>query len=389
MRNGRGSSVVAGIVGGAVVAALFAILLAVGVVDTDDDGKTVVRQVGGGTVDADLPSVHEIYKEAGPGVVNIRARVTRRASSPFDQGGGSGVSTGSGFVLDKDGYILTNAHVVEGASSVTVQFEDETSFPAKIVGSDLSSDLALLQVNGQRKSALHPLELGEAKGVQVGDPVIAIGNPFGLDRTVTTGIVSALQREIEAPNNFSISDVIQTDAAVNPGNSGGPLLEATGKVIGVNSQIATANGQGGNVGIAFAVPIDEARRVIPDLKKSGRVDRAYLGVTTVTLTEAIAEELNLDRGIEGALVQEVVSAGPADKGGIRAGSSQATVDGQTIVLGGDIIVNVDGKAIKTNADVAAAIEDDKVGETIQITVQRRGDSKTLRVKLGRRPNLVR
>lgn len=389
MRDGKSSSVVAGIVGGAVVAAFFAVLLAVGVIDTGDDGKTVVRQVGGGTVDADLPSVHEIYQDAGPGVVNIRARVTRRATSPFEQGGGSGVSTGSGFVLDKDGYILTNAHVVEGAGSVTVQFEDDTSFPAKIVGSDLSSDLALLQVSGQRKSALHPVELGEAKGVQVGDPVIAIGNPFGLDRTVTTGIVSALQREIEAPNNFSISDVIQTDAAVNPGNSGGPLLDATGKVIGVNSQIATANGQGGNVGIAFAVPIDEAKRVIPELKKSGRVDRAYLGVTTVTLTEAIAEELNLDRGVEGALVQEVVSGGPADKGGIRAGSSQATVDGQTIVLGGDIIVNVDGKAIKTNADVAAAIEDNKVGETIQITVQRRGDSKTLRIKLGRRPNLVR
>jgi S1-C subfamily serine protease len=215
-------------------------------------------QTGGGL------TTNDVYRRDAPGVAYVRAEVVQRTQSPF---GGSqtqrGEATGSGFVIDDQGYILTNAHVVEGATNVTVQLGD-TTMGARVVGSDTSADIAVLKVNTAGAN-LHPLALGDSSSVQVGDPVVAIGNPFGLDRTVTTGIVSALQREIQAPNGVTIKHVIQTDAAINPGNSGGPLIDSSGRVIGINSQIASTSG--GSNGIAFAVPIGTAKKIADSLMK--------------------------------------------------------------------------------------------------------------------------
>ena len=223
-------------------------------------------------------------------------------------------------MIDNDGHILTNAHVVDGASTVTVQVGDEDgdTYDAKVVGDDPSTDVAVLQVDAGADQ-LTPLELGSSEGVQVGDPVVAIGNPFGLDRTVTAGIVSAVQREISSPNGFTIENVIQTDAPINPGNSGGPLIDAAGEVIGINSQIETGGGRG-NVGIGFAVPIDTAREVAQQLIDNGEVQHAFLGISGADLTPEIADVLNLDTD-SGALVQSVVPGSPADKAGIEAGDA--------------------------------------------------------------------
>ena len=264
-------------------------------------------------------TAREIYKRDAPGVVNVRAQIVQQVDSPFDPfgQGQQGVATGSGFVLDKSGHILTNAHVIEGASRVSVQFEDNKTVEAKVEGKDTSTDIALLKVDTKGLD-LKPLELGNSKTVQVGDPTIAIGNPFGLDRTLTTGVVSALQRKISAPNGYSISNVIQTDAAINPGNSGGPLIDATGRVIGINSQIATGGSGGGNVGIGFAVPVNTAKQIVPQLKDSGSVKRAYLGITGQTIDRSL-DRLNLSdderrAGPDGPAGQPGRQGGPARRG---------------------------------------------------------------------------
>jgi S1-C subfamily serine protease len=253
-----------------------------------------------------------------------------------------------------------------------------------VVGKDISTDIALLKVNADDVK-LRPLALGNSSRVQVGDPTIAIGNPFGLDRTLTTGVVSALQRRIEAPNGFSIENVIQTDAAINPGNSGGPLIDATGQVIGINSQIATGGGNG-NVGIGFAVPVNTAKQVIPQLKSSGRVSRAYLGITGLTIDKSL-DRLNLAAN-SGVLVQSVQPGSPADKAGIRGGDADATLDGAQITLGGDVIVSIDGRKVVTMDDVAGVVGKSKVGDSVSIGLLRDGKSKSVTAKLGQRPEHV-
>src|SRR5215210_3430090 len=279
------TSVLSAVIGGAVVAA---VLLVLGVGETTKTTTVIQQSPLGGTEDTAATqtglTAREIYKRDAPGVVNVRAQIVQQVDSPFDPygQGQQGVATGSGFVVDKSGNILTNAHVIEGASRVSVQFEDNKTVEAKVEGKDTSTDIALLKIDPKGLD-LKPLALGNSKTVQVGDPTIAIGNPFGLDRTLTTGVVSALQRKISAPNGYSISNVIQTDAAINPGNSGGPLLDAAGRVIGINSQIATGSGSNGNVGIAFAVPVSTAREVIPELERRGRVRRAWLGLELVAI----------------------------------------------------------------------------------------------------------
>ena len=277
--------------------------------------------------------------------------------------------------------------MIAGASKVTVSFEHSNHVDAKVVGRDASDDLALLKVDPSGLT-LDPLVLGDSKDVQVGDPVLAIGNPFGLDRTLTPGIVSALQRQINAPNGFAIDNVIQTDAAINPGNSGGPLLDAAGRVIGINSQIATGSGtssdSGGSVGIGFAVPINTAKRVIPQLKESGKVQRAYLGITGATIDSSLSK-LNL-KADHGVLVQEVTPGGPAAKAGIRGGDTQATIDGNDVVLGGDVITKIDGRAVRTMDDVVAAVNAKKPGQKVAVSVLRDGQPKTITVDLAQRPN---
>jgi len=228
---------------------------------------------------------------------------------------------------------------------------------------------------------LHPLPLGDSSKVRVGDPAIAIGNPFGFDRTVTSGIISALQRQIDAPNNFTINNVIQTDAAINPGNSGGPLIDAAGKVIGINSQIATGGNGNGNVGIGFAIPINTVKAAIPQLERNGRVEHAYLGVSTAQLSAQDARDLNLPTA-SGALVQQVTPGGPAAKAGLHAGNTQTS---SGLVIGGDLIVKVGDKPIAKPDDLAAAVSSYKPGDKVQIEFYRGTKLKNATVTLGNRP----
>ena len=276
------STMAAAVMGGGVTAA---VLLGAGVVEHADSVTVIeppIATKGAATMAASRTgglSAREIYRRSAPGVVFIRAKTLETAeASPFDVGSGARAteSTGSGFVLDEDGLILTNAHVVDAATDVQVTFSDEHTVSAQPVGKDADTDLALLRVDPDGLD-LRPLALGDSGAVQVGDPTVAIGNPFGLERTLTTGVVSALQRRLTSPSGFAIDNVIQTDAALNPGNSGGPLLDAGGRVIGINSQIATAGGASasGSVGIGFAVPSATAKAVIPQLE-SGRPRRARL-----------------------------------------------------------------------------------------------------------------
>jgi S1-C subfamily serine protease len=379
------SSFVAAILGGALVAAVMVLLDVGGSTKT----TTVVQQapLAGRNASTGAGSgltARQIYKRDAPGVVHVKAQIVQRVSSPFNlfPQQQQGEATGSGFVVDRNGDILTNAHVIEGASRVTVQFEDNKTTDAKIVGKDTSTDIALLKVNPSGL-ALHPLELGDSSHVQVGDPTIAIGNPFGLDRTLTTGVVSALQRRIDAPNGFSIDHVIQTDAAINPGNSGGPLLDAAGRVIGITSQIATGGGGNGNVGIGFAVPINTAKQVIPQIKRTGTVQRAYLGITGVTIDQSLSR-LNLNT-TSGVLVQSVQPGSPAAQAGIKGGDTQANVDGSDIALGGDVIKQIDNRPVKSMDDVVAVVDAKKPGDTVTLGLLRGGQSKTVTVTLSRRP----
>ena len=378
---------VSALFGGALVAA---VLLAVGT-GSATHTTTVVQQAplassnAAATHSSNL-TPRQIYKRDAPGVVFIRSQIVQRSQSPFDlfPQDQSGEATGSGIVLDRNGTILTNAHVIANAVKVTVQFGDKNLVDAKVVGKDPSDDLALLKVPTDGLN-LTPLPLGNSSTVQVGDPTIAIGNPFGLDRTLTTGVVSALQRQITAPNGFTIDNVIQTDAPINPGNSGGPLLDAAGRVIGVNSQIETGGGQG-SVGIGFAVPIDTAKKIIPQLEKSGSVQQAYLGLTSLTIDGSLAQ-LNLPVKT-GALVQSVQAGSGADRAGIRGGNVQATLAGGTIQLGGDIITSVDGQPINNSEDLGTVIATKKPGETVTVSLLRAGKRLHVKVTLGTRHDSV-
>jgi S1-C subfamily serine protease len=357
------SALVGGAAAGAVVLAL------------DDDeggqGRTVVQQAPLGDASGEDGGLTpaEIYERDAPGVVFITADIVRQTASPFDvfPQEQRGQSTGTGFVIGDDGSILTNAHVVQGAQRVSVRFSDGRTAPARVRGTDPSSDVALLRVDPDG-ARLKPLALGASRDVEVGDPTVAIGNPFGLDLTLTTGVISAKARRIEAPNGFQIEDVLQTDAAINPGNSGGPLIDAAGRVIGINSAIRTGAEGGGSIGIGFAVPIDTAKRILPDLRRSGRVARAYLGVTTATVTP----ELNL-RADRGAFVQDLAPDGPAADAGIEPS---------------DIIVRIDGRPVRSSDDVGAAVEARKPGDSVDVEVIRGGRRETIEAELEQRPDTV-
>ncbi len=291
--------------------------------------------------------VSGLYERVSPGVVSIEVRT------------GAGGGTGSGFVLDDAGYILTNDHVVEDAQSVRVRFEEGAPVTAKVVGTDQSTDLALIKIDPSAHK-LTPLALGSSKSLKVGQSAIAIGSPYRLQGTLTTGVISALGRSITAPNNFPIDNVVQTDAAINPGNSGGPLLDAGGRVVGVNAQIATNTGA--NDGVGFAIPIDTAKQVLPQLKTGKEIKRPYLGVSTSDPVSGT-----------GALVERVVAGAPAQDAGLRLG---------------DRIVSVGGRTIGKSDDVASAVTARKPGDEIEIVVRRGSDERTLKVKLGTRPDVA-
>ncbi|MDX8150609.1 trypsin-like peptidase domain-containing protein [Patulibacter brassicae] len=372
--------------------------LGAGALGVGGDGSTTtvlrqapIAQASNASSEEGAPTAREIYERDAPGVVLVEATVQQRSASqslfgpaPQTQ---EGQSTGSGFVIDDEGYILTNEHVVEGATKVQVSFSNEKSASAEVVGKDNSNDIALLKVDPKGLD-LKPLELGSAKDVQVGDPVLAIGNPFGLDRTLTTGVVSAKQRQITGPGGFSIDNVIQTDASINPGNSGGPLLDGAGKVIGINSQIATSGSGQGSVGIGFAVPIETVKQVLPDLKKDGHANIAYLGVTSLSASDfpdGLPEQLR-PATKEGAIVQQVAPGSPAQKAGLRAGSATVNTSQGQLVIGGDVITQVDGKRITSADDVNQAITGKKPGDEVTVVVRRGSQEKKLKVTLGRRPD---
>jgi S1-C subfamily serine protease len=378
------STLVAGALGGLIVLVVGAVLIATDVIDTGDS-KTVVRPQAPIAQPASDPSagggrtVQDIYREEGPGVAFIQAEGVSE-SSVFGQE--EGTATGSGFVVDKDGTILTNAHVVEGADEVTVSFEEGgDSIDAEVKGVDPDTDLAVLKIDPGAVEDLTVMPLGDSSEVEVGDPVVAIGNPFGLQRTVTTGIVSALQRQIDAPSGFSISNVIQTDASINPGNSGGPLLDAQGRVIGINSQIATGGGQG-SVGIGFAVPVNTAKDLLPRLREGKEIERAYLGVRMATVTEDLASEVDLPVD-SGALVESVEEGAPAESAGLR-GSEIDELSGE-VTRPGDLIVAMNGEPVKSADDVVARVAGMQPGDEAELEIYRGDDKRTVRVKLGERP----
>jgi len=334
-------------------------------------------------------TVNAIYKHDAPGVVQVTATEVTSAQSvdpffgfafPAQQ---KSQSLGSGFVIDKAGHIVTNYHVVEHARSVDVSFSNNESMKAKLVGADPSTDIAVLQVDAHSR-ALTPLVLGNSDVVRVGDSVVAIGNPFGYDRTVTAGIVSALQRVIQAPDSYSIDHVIQTDAALNKGNSGGPLLDARGDVIGVNSQIAADSGSGGNVGIGFAVPINTVKTVAAQIIKTGHAEHAFLGISLKAITPDAAKLFHLP-ATHGLLVASIAPGSAAAKAGLRAGSANATLAGETYPLGGDLITKVDSTPLYSLDQLRDVIDDHQPGDTVRLETFRGDQQRTVTVKLGRQP----
>ena len=333
-------------------------------------------------------SINSIYRASAPGVVHIETttRVAQQDDPFFGNPFGAAQTQralGSGFVLDKAGHIVTNFHVVRGATAIQVSFSNNERFKAKLVGVAPSTDIAVLQVEVKAR-ALKALPLGNSDGVRVGDQVIAIGNPFGLDRSVTAGIVSAVQRRIEAPNRLSISHVIQTDAALNHGNSGGPLLNAQGEVVGVNAQIETGGATQGNVGIGFAIPINTVKDVVAELIKHGDVEHAFLGIEGKSLTPSIARlfHLPVSSGVNVATVRQGSGAAGA---GLEAATSEVTIEGESWPAGGDVIVKLDGEPVPTVERLVDLIASKQPGDRIDVEVVRESSHHTLTVKLGRQP----
>jgi S1-C subfamily serine protease len=333
-------------------------------------------------------SIHQIYERWAPGVVQITSTSVVNVAqdpffgNPFAPQQQEQQSLGSGFVIDKAGHVVTNYHVVEGAKTVQVSFSNGENVQARIVGTDPSTDIAVLQVQTHSR-ALTPLTWGNSDNAEVGDSVVAIGNPFGYTRSVTAGIVSALDRPLTAPNNFQIEHAIQTDAALNHGNSGGPLLDARGEVIGVNSQISTGNtGQQGNLGIGFAIPSNTVRGVVAQIIQSGHVEHAVLGITGQALTANMAQLFSLPVK-SGVLVAHVEAGSGAAKAGLKGSTSQHIVDGVTWELGGDIIVQADGLPTPSVNKLSDVISQHKPGDTIKLVVYQDDSKKTIEVKLGR------
>jgi 2-alkenal reductase len=316
-----------------------------------------------------------LYEGANPGVVNIQVFVEREGV--FGQG------AGSGFVLDEEGHIVTNNHVVVGAQRVTVVFYNGIEVEAEIVGTDDYSDLAVVRVNSL-PAGVHPLPVGDSGGVVAGDWVVAIGNPFSLGGSMSLGIVSATGRAIPSGvSGFNIPEAIQTDAAINPGNSGGPLLDLSGEVIGVNAQIAST-GTGVNSGVGFAIPSNVVRRVVPVLIASGSYEWPWLGVegTSLSLIFQQANELEIQQG---AYIISVVPDGPADRAGIRGSSGTAQVEGLDVPVGGDVIVAVNGEHIRDFDDLLTVVAAKNPGDTVELTVLRDGEEQQIPVTLEARP----
>ena len=334
---------------------------------------------------------HAIFQRDSPGVVTILSLYD--SGGGLFGGGGAQGAEGSGFVVGSNGEIATNAHVVtqgEGAtirkvSKVYVRFQDDNQVSAKIIGFDPNADVALLKIDPHGLT-MRPLELGSSRSLQVGTPVAAIGSPFGQEQSLSVGVISATDRTIDSLTKFAINGAIQTDAAINHGNSGGPLVDAHGRVLGINSQINSDTGQGSGVG--FAVPVDSVRRSLDQLRRNGHVDYAYLGVSTAPLYPQLAQRLHVP--VEhGAMVASVVNGGPADKAGLRAGGDRFRFQSQAVPRGGDIITAVEGHPVRREDDLGAVLQGYDPGQTVTLSLVRDGKKRTLRVRLGKRPDEAR
>jgi putative serine protease PepD len=349
------SALVGGVASGAVVAAV-----------GNDGGSTttIVRPETNRTISSSGSGLDakSLYAAAAPGVVDITSRgVSAETQSPFGGPAQQGTATGTGFVVDNDGNIVTAAHVVDGASSITVTFQDGTTRTAKLLGKDDATDVAVLKVDASGLT-LHPLALGSSAALGAGDDLAVIGDPFGYQRSISTGIVSGLDRTIQAPNGFTVAHAIQTDAAMNPGNSGGPVLNANGQVIGIADQIATGGSTEANTGVGFLVPIDLVKAELPQLKAGQKVQHAYLGVSTGDASSAKST---------GALVGSVAQGGPAGSAGLRAG---------------DVVTQIGSAKVSDSGDLVAAIATHKPGEKVDITIRRNGSTQKITVTLGTQPS---
>ena len=345
MRIMRTAAVVAAVAGAAIIGGVTG---AVVTTATDDDAETVTATATAASRPvADTTSLADLYKQVSPSVVEI----TAASSDVFGTPAGG---TGTGWLYDED-HVVTNQHVVDNAQRVTVQFHDGTEVQARVVGADGGTDVAVLELEGDAPDGVQPLTAGDSEGLEIGEPVVAIGSPFGLEGSLTAGVVSGLGRTIEAPDGFAIDDVVQTDAALNPGNSGGPLLDTRGQVVGMNAQIASQSGQ--NSGIGYAIPIETVESVVADLLQDGTVEHAYLGV-------------GLADGDNGARIAEVRDDGPAQDAGLRAG---------------DVVVRADGEEITSGDDLRAAVNAKEPGDSLELEVRRGNGTRTITVELGTRP----
>jgi len=319
-----------------------------------------------------------VYRQAAPAVANI---LTKATEYDFFMDPVPVEGAGSGFVIDVKGYILTNNHVVEGAQSIEVVLGDQSRYPAKVIGSDPRNDVALIKIEPKNKP-LVALPLGDSASIQVGQKVLAIGNPFGFQSTLTTGVVSAIGRTVQTSQTTFIDEAIQTDAAINRGNSGGPLINSHGQVIGINSAIYTPSGT--TAGIGFAIPINTAKRIAHDLMTDGRVHQAFLGVDSYAVGGGLAEALDLPVQ-EGLLVQTVSRGGPAAQAGLHGGDRIAQLGMRRFYVGGDVIVAIDGQKIATQLDVNLVLNRKRPGDSVTVTVYRGGKKLDIPVKLGERP----
>ena len=381
-----------GLGGGAVGAALVVLVLVL-VFNFGESKETVIQKA------AETPAVYspttgsvqspqQIYQNLSGGVVMVLSDFATAGTDQYGQTQGS-QALGTGFVVDKEGYILTNAHVVDEngqqASGVTVVFNKGGSetlrVKGELVGVDVGSDVAVIKVDPSAVT-LNPLPLGDSSKVSVGEPVVAIGNPLGYDFSITSGIVSATGRSLQAPNGQTIPNGIQTDAAINQGNSGGPLIDGNGKVIGINEQIASQGG--GNDGLSFAVPINTAIRSLDQLRANGKVQYAWMGVGLQTVTSDVAKALNMQTQ-GGALVEKVYPNSPAAKAGVKGGDQTVTVQGQQFTTGGDVIIAADGQTITSADELIALLTQKKPGDKVTLTVERGGKTEDVTVTLAERP----
>ena len=362
-RHGAVTLLVAAVLGGGVTSAVLAATGNLG--DGSSSGGAVIEQAsasGGSATSTSSGDVSGLYANASPAIVQITAKGSGQgsSSSPFPQSGQSQTATGTGFVIDERGDILTAAHVVDGGSEITVAFQDGTTRTATVAGKDDATDAAIVKVDPSGLD-LHPIKLGDSGSLRVGDQLAAIGSPFGYPESLSTGVVSGLDRTIRAPNGFTVAHAIQTDTALNPGNSGGPVIDSAGEVIGIADQIATNGGGDSFTGVGFAVPIDLVKDELSQLESGQSVEHAYLGVSTTNPTS----------GTPGALVGSVASGSPAADSGLRAG---------------DLITAADSTPVSTGDGLVAAIAAHKPGDRVSFTIHRGSDTTQVEVTLGTQPS---